>query len=125
MNNILDKLTVFDYVIVIVYLLALLTIGLLSSRKKSEGAAHFLAGKSLSWYSIGFNMCATNVCLSMLLAFATVGYTTGIVAVNFDWYAFIYLFLLAVLFAPRYIATGVRTLPEFMGKRFGSNTQTI
>lgn len=125
MNNILDKLTIYDYSIVVVYLFALLTIGLLSSRKKTEGAEHFLASKSLSWYSIGFNMWATNVGPSMLLAFATVGYTTGIVAVNFDWYAFIYLFLLAVVFAPRYIATGVRTLPEFMGKRFGSDTQTI
>ncbi|PUV23570.1 MULTISPECIES: sodium:solute symporter family transporter [Sphingobacterium] len=125
MNSILDKLTIYDYCIVVVYLVALLAIGIISSRKKTEGAEHFLAGKSLNWYSIGFNMWATNVGPSMLLAFATVGYTTGIVAVNFDWYAFIYLFLLAVLFAPRYIATGVRTLPEFMGKRFGPNTQTI
>ncbi|MFD2967520.1 sodium:solute symporter family transporter [Sphingobacterium bambusae] len=125
MNNMLDKLTVVDYGIVIVYLLALLAIGLFSSRRRAEGAEHFLAGKSLSWYSIGFNMWATNVGPSMLLAFATVGYTTGIVAVNFDWYAFVFLFLLAVVFAPRYIASGVRTLPEFMGKRFGPNTQTI
>ncbi|VTR39013.1 sodium:solute symporter family transporter [Sphingobacterium thalpophilum] len=125
MNTILDKLTVYDYCIVVTYLLVLLTIGFLSSRKKAEGSAHFLAGKSLSWYSIGFNMWATNVGPSMLLAFATVGYTTGIVAVNFDWYAFVYLFLLAMVFAPRYIATGVRTLPEFMGKRFGAKTQTI
>lgn len=125
MNNILDKLTIVDYSIVVAYLVALLAIGLFSAQKRAEGAEHFLAGKSLSWYSIGFNMWATNVGPSMLLAFATVGYTTGIVAVNFDWYAFVFLFLLAVVFAPRYIASGVRTLPEFMGKRFGSNTQTI
>src|SRR5690606_748092 len=125
MNNLLDKLTIYDYAIVVVYLVALIAIGLFSSRKKEEGAAHFLAGKSLSWYSIGFNMWATNVGPSMLLAFATVGYTTGIVAVNFDWYAFVFLFLLAVVFAPRYLASGVRTLPEFMGKRYGSGTQTI
>lgn len=125
MNTIIDKLTIYDYVIVIGYLVALLVIGLLSSRKKVEGEEHFLAGKSLGWYSIGFNMWATNVGPSMLLAFATVGYTTGIVAVNFDWYAFVFLFLLAVVFAPRYLASGVRTLPEFMGNRYGSQTQTI
>lgn len=125
MNGIIDKLTGYDYGIVLLYLLSLLAIGLVSSRKKTSGEAHFLAGKSLSWYSIGFNMWATNVGPSMLLAFATVGYTTGIVAVNFDWYAFVFLFLLAVVFAPRYLSTGVRTLPEFMGKRFGPQTQTI
>jgi len=125
MNNLLDKLTIYDYVIVVVYLITLIVIGLVSSRKNAEGAEHFLAGKSLSWYSIGFNMWATNVGPSMLLAFATVGYTTGIVAVNFDWYAFVYLFLLAIVFAPRYLSSGVRTLPEFMGKRYGPDTQTI
>ncbi|TJY67945.1 sodium/solute symporter [Sphingobacterium alkalisoli] len=125
MNTILDKLTIYDYIIVVSYLVALLIIGLLSSRKKAEGAEHFLASKSLSWYSIGFNMWATNVGPSMLLAFATVGYTTGIVAINFDWYAFVFLFLLAVVFAPRYLASNVRTLPEFMGNRYGSQTQTI
>ena len=125
MNNIIDKLTIVDYIIVVLYLLTLLVIGLISSSKRTEGADHFLAGKSLGWASIGFNMWATNVGPSMLLAFATVGYTTGIVAVNFDWYAFVFLFLLAVVFAPRYLASGVRTLPEFMGKRFGSKTQTI
>lgn len=125
MNTILDKLTIYDYSIVVGYLTVLLVIGLLSSRKKAEGAEHFLASKSLNWYSIGFNMWATNVGPSMLLAFATVGYTTGIVAVNFDWYAFVFLFLLAVVFAPRYLASGVRTLPEFMGNRYGSQTQTI
>ncbi|MGJ1205355.1 SLC5 family protein [Sphingobacterium lactis] len=125
MNSILNKLTLFDYIIVFAYLAALLLIGLLSSRKKAEGAGHFLANKSLSWYSIGFNMWATNVGPSMLLAFATVGYVTGMVAVNFDWYAFIFLFLLAVVFAPRYLASGVRTLPEFLGIRYGKQTQTI
>src|SRR5690606_41093297 len=36
-----------------------------------------------------------------------------------------FLFLLAVVFAPRYLMSGVRTLPEFMGQRFGPGTQTI
>lgn len=125
MNSIVSRLTVYDYAIVAIYLGILLVIGLLSSRNQTKGAGHFLADKSLSWYSIGFNMWATNVGPSMLLAFATVGYTTGIVAVNFDWYAFVFLFLLAVLFAPRYLMAQVKTLPEFMGQRYGSSTQTI
>ena len=94
MNNIIDKLTIVDYVIVVLYLVVLLVIGLVSSSKKGQGEDYFLASKSLGWASIGFNMWATNVGPSMLLAFATVGYTTGIVAVNFDWYAFVFLFLL-------------------------------
>jgi SSS family solute:Na+ symporter len=126
MNNILDKLQQIDYIIVGVYILVLLYIGYRASfgkRKKEETL--FLAGKSLNWYSIGFNMWGTNVGPSMLLAFASIGYTTGIVAGNFEWYAFVFLFLLAIVFAPRYLASNVTTLPEFMGQRYGDGTRNI
>src|SRR3954464_5054072 len=105
MNNILDRLKPVDYAIVGVYLLILLFIGYKASfgKKKKQGETLFLAGNSLNWYSIGFNMWGTNVGPSMLLAFASIGYTTGIVAGNFEWYAFVFLFLLAVVFAPRYL----------------------
>lgn len=127
MNNILAKLQPVDYAIVIAYLLILLYIGYRASfgRKKKEGETLFLAGNSLNWYSIGFNMWGTNVGPSMLLAFASIGYSTGIVAGNFEWYAFVFLFLLAMVFAPRYLASRVTTMPEFMGKKYGDDTRNI
>ena len=127
MNNIVERLTVLDYLIVVIYLIILIVIGYRASfakgAKKDESL--FLANKSLGWASIGFNMWGTNVGPSMLLAFASIGYTTGIVAVNFDWYAFIFLFLLAIVFAPKYLAAKVSTMPEFMGNRYGDSTQNI
>jgi solute:Na+ symporter, SSS family len=126
MNSILSKLQTIDYLIVVAYLLILLYIGYKASfGKKKRGETLFLAGKSLNWYSIGFNMWGTNVGPSMLLAFASIGYATGIVAGNFEWYAFVFLFLLAIVFAPRYLANKVTTMPEFMGNRYGENTRTI
>ncbi len=127
METIASRLTFWDYGIILGYLLLLIIIGLRTSvfSKRDPKESYFLANKSLGWASIGFNMWATNVGPSMLLAFASIGYTTGIVAVNFDWYAFVYLFLLAVVFAPRYLGAQVMTLPEFMGKRYGDTTRTI
>ncbi|QEK51350.1 sodium/solute symporter [Pedobacter aquae] len=128
MGNIIERLTLLDYAIVIVYLVILMVIGYrasFSKNKTDEDETLFLAQKSLKWPSIGFNMWGTNVGPSMLLAFASIGYSTGIVAVNFDWYAFVFLFLLAVVFAPKYLAAKVSTMPEFMGNRYGSSTQNI
>ncbi|MXV15237.1 sodium:solute symporter family transporter [Hufsiella ginkgonis] len=126
-GNITGNLTALDYAIVVAYLAVLFIIGFRASfsKKGETGGSLFLANKSLSWPSIGFNMWGTNVGPSMLLAFASIGYTTGIVAVNFDWYAFIFLFLLAIVFAPRYLAAKVSTMPEFMGNRYGDSTQDI
>jgi SSS family solute:Na+ symporter len=61
----------------------------------------------------------------MLIASASVGFTSGIVAGNFAWYAFVFILLLAVVFSPRYLGAKVLTLPEFMGKRFGDSTRNI
>ncbi|HEY6900562.1 MAG TPA: Na+/glucose cotransporter, partial [Puia sp.] len=116
-----------DFIIVVVYLLALVAIGYWVSfvRKKKEGENLFLAERSLGWGSIGLNMWGTNVGPSMLIASASIGYTTGIVAGNFAWYAFVFILLLAVVFAPRYLGARVSTLPEYMGKRFGESTRSI
>lgn len=126
MNTIYDKLTALDFIIVAVYLLILLVIGYVVSVKQSKDKETlFLANNSLNWYNIGFNMWGTNVGPSSLLAFASIGYATGIVAANFEWYAFVFLLLLAMVFAPRYISAKVSTMPEYMGKRYGSSTQNI
>ncbi len=126
MNSIYDKLTPLDFVIVAIYLITLLVIGyVVSTKQRNKNETLFMAGNSLNWYNIGFNMWGTNVGPSSLLAFASIGYATGIVAGNFEWYAFVFLLLLAMVFAPRYIASKVSTMPEYMGKRYGDSTQNI
>src|SRR6476660_278198 len=126
MNTIVSKLQPIDYFIVVAYLGILLFIGYRASfGKKKKDETLFLAQNSLNWYNIGFNMWGTNVGPSSLLAFASIGYTTGIVAGNFEWYAFVFLLLLAMVFAPRYLVSRVTTMPEFMGQRYGDGTRNI
>jgi solute:Na+ symporter, SSS family len=126
MNTIYSKLTNLDFAIIAIYLILLLVIGyVVSFKQNKKNETLFMAGNSLNWYNIGFNMWGTNVGPSSLLAFASIGYTAGIVGGNFEWYAFVFLLLLAMVFAPRYIASKVSTMPEYMGKRYGKSTQDI
>ena len=127
MENIHSYLKPIDFIIVAIYLIVLIGIGYWVSfiKKRNSEENLFLAGHSLGWPSIGLTMWGTNVGPSMLLASASIGYTTGVVAGNFGWYAFPFIFLLAIVFAPRYLGAKVLTLPEFMGKRFGQSTRNI
>ncbi|WP_423128272.1 sodium:solute symporter [Gaoshiqia sp. Z1-71] len=127
MESINSFLQPIDFIVVALYLLVLIAIGYWVSfvKKREEGENLFLAGRSLGWPSIGLTMWGTNVGPSMLIASASIGYTTGVVAGNFGWYAFVFIFLLAMVFAPRYLGARVQTLPEFMGKRFGDSTRNI
>lgn len=127
MNNLLSHFQTLDYIIIAVYMVVLIGIGYWASfiKKKKEDENMFLAERSLGWPAIGLNMWGTNVGPSMLLASASAGYTTGIASGNFAWYAFIFILMLAVVFAPRYLGANVSTLPEYMGKRFGQSTRHL
>lgn len=114
-----------DWGILIGYFVILIIIGLWASSKKKKEENLFLANHSLKWYQIGFSMWGTNVGPSMLIASASAGFATGIVSGNYAWYAFIFIGLLAFVFAPRYLGEKISTLPEFMGKRFGQSTRNM
>lgn len=120
--NYLDTL---DWGILIAYFLILIGIGIWASLKRKKGSSLFLAERSLKWHHIGFSMWGTNVGPSMLIASASAGFTTGIVSGNYAWYAFVFICLLAFVFAPRYLGARITTLPEFMGRRFGQSTRNI
>ena len=114
-----------DWIILAVYFAVLIAIGLWASSKRKKESSLFLAGRSLRWHHIGFSMWGTNVGPSMLIASASAGFTTGIVSGNYAWYAFVFIALLAFVFAPRYLGAKVHTLPEFMGLRYGQSTRNI
>ncbi len=120
-----NSLETLDWVILTGYFVVLVGIGLWASSLSKEGSSKFLANNCLRWHHIGFSMWGTNVGPSMLIASASAGFTTGIVSGNFAWYAFIFIAMLAFIFAPRYLGSKVSTLPEFMGLRFGQNTRNM
>jgi SSS family solute:Na+ symporter len=120
----LIELTFTDYLVIAIYVILLVVIaGFASFGRKNKSGNLFLANKTLGWFAIGLTMWGTNVGPSMLIANASSGYESGIVAGNFSWYAFPFIMLLAFVFAPRYLGAGVSTLPEYMGKRFGQTTR--
>ena len=114
-----------DWVILAIYFAVLMGIGIWASMKRKKGSSLFLAEHSLRWHHIGFSMWGTNVGPSMLIASASAGFTSGIVSGNFAWYAFVFIGMLAFVFAPRYLGSKISTLPEFMGLRFGQSTRNI
>ncbi len=121
-----EQLHLFDWAILIAYFVVLLAIGLWASHKQQQGGKNaFLASKSLGWHHIGLSMWGTNVGPSMLIASCSSGFAAGVVSGNYAWYAFVFIALLAFVFAPRYLGENISTLPEFMGRRFGGSTRAM
>lgn len=114
-----------DFLVIAAYLLVVAAIGGWVSRRQRRADNLFLAQHSLGWPSIGLSMWGTNVGPSLLIGSAAIGYTTGIVCANFAWYAFVFIALLAFLFAPFYLVTKASTLPEFLGMRFNATSREL
>ncbi|MCU7552554.1 sodium/solute symporter [Chitinophagaceae bacterium LB-8] len=114
------SLATLDYLVLLIYLVALFIIGFVLSKNKSQsGSDIFLGGRSLKWWQIGFSLFSANAGPMMLIGFASIGFSQGVVGSNFEWLAWIFLLLLAMFFLPHYLSTKVTTMPQFLLLRFG------
>lgn len=112
-----------DIIITIAYLLFIVTIGLWAGtgkgkKKATSSGDYFLAGKTLRWPMIGLALFATNISCLHLVSLAQSGFDSGLLNGNFEWMAAFVLILLALLFIPFYIRSGVTTLPDFLERRY-------
>jgi len=115
-----------DLVIIVVYMAAILLVGIVSARRtKITGQVFFLAGRSLSWGVVGAALFASNISTIHLVGLTASGYNEGLVWGNFEWMASFSLILLSLVFAPFYFRSRVSTLPEFLEKRYSPASRSI
>src|ERR1700744_5523185 len=121
----------FDWIIIAVYLLAIVGLGVAAGfqRRKNEqggeGGHYFLAGNTLTWPVIGLAMFAANISTVHLVSLAEAAYKYGLVYGNFEWMAGFTLILLALFFAPLYLRSRVATLPDFLERRFNRGCRDV
>lgn len=111
-----------DYIILGLYATALFFIGFRFSKKEKNQQDIFLGGRSLKWWQIGFSMFSANAGPMMLIGFAGIGFSHGIVGSNFELLAWIFLMLLAMVFLPYYLKAKISTIPQFLLIRFGKRS---
>src|SRR5712671_7948345 len=128
MNDAMSKV---DWAIVVVYLLAIVGLGITAAflrrknEKGGEGGHYFLAGNTLAWPVIGLAMFAANISTVHLVSLAEAAYKYGLVFGNFEWMAGFTLILLSLFFAPLYLRARVATLPDFLERRFNRGCRDV
>ncbi len=120
-----SRLQTLDYAVIAAYLLLLLSIGIVVSYRRRHEQDQFLAGRSFGWFNVGLSIFGTNVSPSFLIAMSSAAYATGIVTANFEWLAWPFLMLLAMVFSPQYLRLQIGTMPQFIRHRFGPRTAEI
>jgi solute:Na+ symporter, SSS family len=115
-----------DVIVIAAYLVGITAFGIwIGFRRHASTDQYFLANKSLGWFTVGAAVFTSNISTIHLVGLAAGGAKEGMVIGNFEWMACFTLMLLALLFAPFYIASRVHTLPEFMERRYGPSARTF
>src|SRR3982750_4554114 len=121
------QLTRLDLSIFILYMVAVLGLGLLAARRGTRTKRdYFLAGDKLPWWMIGGSVVAANISSHHLIGVMGTAYRRGFVAMVIEWGAILVGFnALIWIFLPFYLRNGFYTVPEFLYRRFGPGVRGL
>jgi SSS family solute:Na+ symporter len=117
---------IIDLIVIGCYFALILCVGFYVVRKQKQNvSSYFLAGRSLPWVVIGAALFASNISTTQIVGLSSSGFKDGLVWGNFEWMAVFTLLMLSFIFVPFYFRSQIRTLPEFLEKRFDPVSRSI
>ncbi|XP_035492241.1 sodium/glucose cotransporter 5 isoform X1 [Scophthalmus maximus] len=116
-----QSFSISDIIVIATYFLLNLAVGIWSSCRVSRNtlSGYFLAGRDMAWWPIGASLFASSEGSGLFIGLAGTGAAGGIAVTGFEWNATYVLLALAWVFVPVYISSGIVTMPEYLGRRFG------
>lgn len=105
---------------------AVIAVSLYASRQESSTEDYFLAGRTLTWWLIGFSLIASNISTEHFVGMAGAGFgSVGLAIASYEWIAAASLVLVGAFLLPLYLRLGIYTMPEFLEHRYGGPARTL
>src|SRR6187397_2695698 len=115
-----------DYLIIFIYFGFVLAIGWMASRRVSDSLDFVLTGRSLPAWVTGLAFISANLGAVEIMGMSANGAQFGIATVHYFWIGAIPAMLfLGVVMMPFYYGSKVRSVPEFMLRRFGPGAHLV
>jgi SSS family solute:Na+ symporter len=117
---------VVDYAILALYFGFVLGIGILARRHVSDSVDFFLSGRSLPAWVTGLAFISANLGAVEIMGMSASGAEFGLPTVHYFWVGAIPAMLfLGIVMMPFYYGSKVRSVPEFMLRRFGPGAHLV
>ncbi|GAA1217353.1 sodium:solute symporter family protein [Prauserella alba] len=115
-----------DYALLAFYFALVLGIGYLARKQVSSSLDFFLSGRSLPAWVTGLAFVAANLGAIEVMGMSANGAQYGLPTVHYFWIGAIPAMLfLAIVMMPFYYGSKVRSVPEFMLRRFGKPAHLV
>ena len=92
---------------------------------QATSTGYFLAGRSLSWFVVGGSLLLTNLSTEQLVGLNGGAYRNGMIVMAWEVWSALAIVVMAIVFLPRYLKSGITTIPEFLELRYSSKTRTF
>jgi SSS family solute:Na+ symporter len=116
----------FDYVILAIYFALVVAIGVMARRAVATSEDFLLSGRSLPAWVTGLAFISANLGAIEILGMAANGAQYGISTVHFYWIGAVpAMIFLGLVMMPFYYGSRVRTVPEFLLRRFNPATHLL
>jgi len=86
---------------------------------------YFLAGRSLPWYVIAGSLFLTNISAEQLAGLNANAFRNGANVMAWEATSALTLIVLAFIFLPRFLKSGISTIPQFLEIRYGKKMRTV
>ncbi len=93
--------------------------------KHDSSDGYFLAGRTLTGGYIAGSLMLTNLSTEQLVGLNGAAYADGICVMAWEVIAAMSLVVMGLWFLPRYLKSGIATVPQFLEERFNSTTRAI
>src|SRR3954468_1122837 len=115
-----------DYLLIALYFVFVLGIGIVAKRAVSSSIDFFLSGRSLPAWVTGLAFISANLGAVEIIGMSANGANFGIPTVHYFWVGAVPAMLfLGVVMMPFYYGSKVRSVPEFMNRRFGPTAHLV
>ena len=115
-----------DYLLVAVYFVFVLGVGIIARRSVSSSVDFFLSGRSLPAWVTGLAFISANLGAVEIIGMSANGANYGIPTVHYFWIGAVPAMLfLGIVMMPFYYGSQVRSVPEFMRRRFGTEAHLV
>ena len=115
-----------DYLLVAAYFLVVLLIGAAARRRVSDSLDFFLSGRSLPAWVTGLAFISANLGAVEIVGMSANGAQYGMSTMHYFWIGAVPAMLfLGVVMMPFYYGSKVRSVPEFMRRRFGTGAHLV
>ena len=105
-------------------LVAVVTFYITRGTDVNTDEGYFLAGRSLTGIFIAGSLLLTNLSTEQLIGLNASSFTDGLSVMCWEVIAGFSLVVLGLFFLPRYLKSGIATIPQFLEERYGSLVRT-